>query len=402
MKILQLCNKIPFPPLDGGAIAMLNISKSLTLEGHEVVILAMNTKKHGGNVNNIPEHLSSCIKFQYVPVDTSIRPLQLLVNFLFSRLPYNAERFNKVRFSKALNNLLSHESFDIIQLEGLYLKPYISLIRKLHRGSIVYRAHNIENEIWHSLAARSKNPLKKYYLHNLAKRIKQYETDFINQYDLLLPITNQDLAVFRTMGNTKPAQVIPTGVLTDAFREVVTQKAEKSIFFIGALDWLPNQEGLLWFINTVWPGLKENKPAPVFHVAGRNAPQWLEKKCIENAVVFYGEVSDAHQFIDENDIMVVPLFAGSGIRVKIIEAMARSKVVVTTPIGAQGLNIQDSIHAVVTEDALAFRLAVERFLNDHCFYQEVQKNAYTFAQQNFSNDRIIKTLVNFFNQNIAC
>jgi glycosyltransferase involved in cell wall biosynthesis len=402
MKILQLCNKNPYPPLDGGAIAMLNISKSLANEGHNVVILSMNTRKHHVDADHIPENLTSRITFHYILVNTSIRPLSLLINLFFSTLPYHAIRFNKPQFRKALVSLLQNETFDIVQLEGLYLKSYLSLIRKYHQGTVAYRAHNIEHKIWYRLAGQMRNPLKKYYFHNLANRIERYEKDLLNRYDLLLPITDDDLDTFNNMGNSKPAQVIPTGVLADAFCETLSEKSRKSIFYIGALDWIPNQEGLVWFIDKVWPDLQKNHPSPDFHIAGRNAPAWLEKKCSENNIIFHGEINDAHRFIDENDIMIVPLFAGSGIRIKIIEAMARSKVVVTTSVGIQGIHIRDSKHALIANDVLSFRNAIESLQNNHSFFREVQKNAFSFARENFNNSIIIKMLINFYTRNIAC
>jgi len=220
-----------------------------------------------------------------------------------------------------------------VQLEGLYLKPYVQLIRKLHKKLIVYRAHNVEYTIWQGLASRPGNCLKKLYLRNLAERIHRYESDFMNRYDLLVPISEQDKASLNDMGNTKPACVIPVGIMPENFRQVISDISPKSLFFIGALDWMPNQEALCWFIDEVWLNLKQTYPLLSFHVAGRNAPSRITKKCFQNGIEFHGEVPDSLAFMDAYDIMVVPLFAGSGIRVKIIEAMARSKMVVTTSIG---------------------------------------------------------------------
>src|SRR5690606_6342725 len=138
----------------------------------------------------IPEDLRSAIHFTNINVDTRIKPLSLLLNFLFSRLPYNATRFDNPSFMQALINKLKTEKYDIVQLEGLYLKPYIPVIRKFHSGIIAYRAHNVESEIWYKLADHTHNLLKRYYLRNLARRIDSYERDMINQYDILLAITD--------------------------------------------------------------------------------------------------------------------------------------------------------------------------------------------------------------------
>jgi polysaccharide biosynthesis protein PslH len=399
MKILQLCNKTPYPAHDGGSIAVLNLSKSLAIEGHEVCILAMNTSKHYFSEGSIPDQLRSLIRFSYVAVDTTIRPLRLLINFLFSRLPYNATRFNSNLFRQALSDLLISEKFDIIQLEGLYLKPYLPLIRKYHQGVLAYRAHNVESEIWYRLAAQTRNPVKKYYLHNLAGRIENFEKDFINRYDVLLAITDQDLRAFHRMGNTKPSEVIATSISDEDFLQDTQNKEVNSLFYIGALDWIPNQEGLIWFIDEVWNKLKKLETAPEFHVAGRNAPAWLAKKCRENNIEFHGEIPDAHEFMDRYNIMVVPLFAGSGLRIKIIEALARSKVIITTLIGAQGIGLADGVHAILAETADDFYIAVSRLITNSENSTEMKKNAYLFARENFSNKTIVKKLLEFYRNN---
>lgn len=105
--------------------------------------------------------------------------------------------------------------------------------------------------------------------------------------------------------------------------------------FLGALDWFPNQQGLLWFIDSVWPDVKAKVPEASLHIAGRNASTTLANK-IASACDYYGEVDDTRKFISDKSICIVPLFAGSGLKIKIIEALAAGKVVVTTPIGAEG------------------------------------------------------------------
>ena len=128
MNILQIANKFPYPPKDGGSIATLSLSRSFASLGHRVTILAINTSKHFTDPSLIPAELSSQIRFISVPVDTDIRIMQLLRNFLFSRMPYNAVRFISPVFDQKFKELLSSEKFDIIQLEGVYLAPYLPTI----------------------------------------------------------------------------------------------------------------------------------------------------------------------------------------------------------------------------------------------------------------------------------
>lgn len=398
MKILQLCNKIPYPPYDGGAVAMLNMAKSFANKGLEVIILAMSTDKHKKSNARIPDELSKKIRFVYIDVDTKISLPKLFINLLFSKQPYNAVRFISQKYTNALAALLQQETFDIIQLEGLYLKSYISFIRKYHKGLLVYRAHNVESEIWCRMVKITRNPVKRAYMNVLAKRISRFEKDIINQYDLLIPISAIDLSWFQSNGNIKPAHITPTGIPDENFNSTLKKETSPDLFHIGALDWIPNQEALLWFTEQVWPALRKKYPDIRFHVAGRNAPEWLAKK-LKNALVdFHGEVDDALCFIDDHWLMVVPLFAGSGLRIKIIEAMARSKPIITTTIGAQGMNVTSGRELIIADTQGDFIQSIDTLLNDMGQAEKLQKNALAFARQNFSDEQIVKNLLYFYRQ----
>jgi polysaccharide biosynthesis protein PslH len=402
MKILQLCNKVPYPPNDGGAIAVLNFSVSMAQKGHEVCVMAMNTTKHWSDVTAIPEELQKLIHFIYVQVDTRIRPFRLLLNFLFSRQPYNASRFHDRKFSSGLKELLCSQRFDIVQLEGLYMKCYIDLIRKYHSGKIVYRPHNIESEIWKGIAERETKALHKFYLKSLSCRLKKYEQDIVNRYDILLPISLSDQTIFEKMGNIRPVHLTFTNVPEEGFLEVTDTSVPADLFFIGALDWIPNQEGLTWFLEKVWGKLKQDFPDLEFHVAGRNAPELIAHKCREYGAVFHGEIPDAKSFYDQHSIMVVPLFAGSGLRIKIVEAMARSKVIVSTSKGIQGMGLKNE-HAVVIEDnPVLMKEHIAELIRNPGKCKEIRQNAYSFAKQNFSSHSIVDKLLYFYREQGIC
>jgi len=397
MNILQVCNKVPYPPHDGGSVAILNMAKSFAAHGHQVTILAMSTSKHNFSVTDIPESLTQIIKFIFVKIDTRIRPLRLVWNFLFSSLPYIAVRFINKRFEEALSVLISQNHYDIVQLEGLYLMPYIKTIRKHSKSTISYRAHNIENEIWHRISDNTKSRLKKIFLKRMAQRLMLYEHEIINKYDLLVPISEDDLQTFNRMGNTKPSFLCLTGIEEHGFKNDTVASDPKQLFYIGSLDWIPNQESLLWFLENVWHDARKRYPDLQFHIAGRNAPGWLVKKFSDHKVSFHGEVEDADIFMDAYAVMAVPLFAGSGLRIKIVEAMARSKAVITTDIGAQGLYAGDS-EIIIANTAEDFIQAIDRLIQNRILLAGIQKNACTFARRNFNNNLIIQNLLYFYSQ----
>ncbi|NLA24321.1 MAG: glycosyltransferase family 4 protein, partial [Bacteroidales bacterium] len=333
MKILCLSNKMPYPPIDGGSIATFNIIDSLVNAGNDIHLLSFNTSKHFVDEKDIPKPIKENFKLKSIYLNTKLSFLKLSINFIFSKLPYIAERFYSKKFKKELKNILSEANFDIVQIEGLYMCLYIPTIRKHSKALIAYRAHNIEHEIWKLTAANKKGKLIKFYLNNMANRILNLEKKVLNQYDLLIPITERDNEVFYNLGNRNPSLVMPAGIDYQKYETKTTSTTNKNIFHIGALDWTPNQEGLIWFIENCIPILKTSNPDIKLHIAGRNAPEWFVKKINIPEIVYHGEIDNALKFMGKYGIMIVPLLSGSGMRIKIIEGMALGKVIVSTPLG---------------------------------------------------------------------
>ncbi len=399
MKILQVSNKVPYPAIDGGAIACMNLTRGFSLLGHDVTVLAMNTAKHNVSLTDIPESVKELAHYRLVSVPARIFYFSAFVNLVFSKKPYNARRFISASFSKELEEVLKSNTFDIVQLEGLYVCPYIPIIRQYSSAKIVYRAHNIEHEIWRRTAALSKG-IVKWYLKNLSQRIRKFEIKQMNRYDLLVPITERDRKMLDSMGNSKPAHVSQTGIDSSVLVPNAKNLEHPSLFHIGSLDWAPNQEGLVWFLENCWAGIHEKFPELRFYIAGRNAPQWFKRKMWLKNVVFMGEIDDAYEFINSKSIMIVPLFAGSGMRIKIVEGMALGKPIITTAIGTEGIATTSGKNIILAEDATGFIEAIAKLIEDREFFEEISRNAIEFILEHFDNLTTTSDLVDFYQKHI--
>ena len=397
MKILQLCNKVPYPTIDGGTIAMYNLARGLADEGNPVDVLAMETFKHPAKGT---EGIHPDIKLSHVFVDTTIKWHHLLKNFFFGKAPYIAKRFISKGFEKQLISLLKENQYDVVQLEGLYLTPYIKCIRENSKAKIALRSHNIENEIWNRLHSNEGFSIKKLYFKNLSKRITKFEKQVINQYDFLIPITYRDAVEYQKLGNTKPSKVIQTGIPSNDIAEKIKVRKKRKLYFLGSLDWLPNQEGVLWFVKNVWPMISHGGSTIEFHIAGRNAPDWFAKMVDKPGITYHGEVESAKDFVSNYDIMIVPLLSGGGMRVKIVEAMSQGKIIVTTPIGAEGLDIIPNYHAIVSETPEDFATGVQVLLENTDFYIKLGENSIRFIRNNYTNRALARELVTFYQSNM--
>lgn len=389
-----VCHKMPYPPNDGGAIATLNMIKGFAHLGWRVQVITMQTPKHNYSINALPKKLTEKINWIDVFVNTRISSVRAFLNLLFSKKPYNAVRFHSQKFSEAIRRHLTNNEYNIVQLEGLYVSPYISDIRDYSKAKIALRAHNVEWEIWARLAEREPQAIKRFYLSVLARRIKKMELAALGWVDSLVPITERD-AVQLPFSPLSKVHISPTGIEKSKFA-LQPVNHNFSLFHIGSLDWLPNQEGLLWFINNVWIPLKIEFPQWNFFIAGRNAPKSFESKLDRLPVKYLGEVPDAAQFIDAYDIMIVPLFSGSGMRIKIIEAMARSKCIVTTPIGKEGIPAKEGEEIFVANNAQEMKRLITLLMEKPEKLDDCSKKAFTFAQQKYSNPTMVEKLEQFY------
>lgn len=395
MKILQVTNKVPYPAKDGGAIACLNLTRGFSLLGHKVTILSMNTLKHHVSIDEIPEAIKELADFRLVKVPARISTFSAVLNLLFSNKPYNAVRFVSKAFSEELVKTLKETDYDVVQLEGLYVCPYIPVIRANSKAKIVYRSHNIEHEIWNRTAALATG-FRKWYLENLSNRIRNYEIRMLNRYDLLVPITRRDGEILDFLGNKKPSHVSQTGI--DSSQLVPTSKylEHPSLFHIGSLEWSPNQEGLIWFLEKCWDEIHFNYPDLKFYVAGRNAPLWFQRKLNLPNVHFMGEVADAYEFINSKSIMIVPLWSGSGMRIKIIEGMALGKPIITTKIGTEGISTTSGKNIVIAENEKGFIQAVTDLIENYEYFESIGRNAIEYIHENFDNLSSAGSLIEFY------
>lgn len=396
MKILQITNKFPYPPKDGGVIATFTMLKGFSLKGNDVTVASINTIKHFTNPKTLPHEVASLATFHDVTLNTNLNPWKAFVNLVFSKLPYTASRFIDKSFETCLLDILQSQTFDVIQFEGLYVLPYIPIVKKHSTALIVYRAHNVEFEIWDRLWQETTHFLKRIYLKNLAKRVRKFELSYLNRYDVIVPITNRDLDAYTDFGNTKPAFVAPTGVFANDLKPVVSYSRATSLFHIGGLDWAPNQQGLEWFIETCWPIIHKNNPQLIFRIAGRNAPDWFVAKIQVAGVEFVGEVANARDFMEENTIMIVPLLAGSGMRIKIIEGLGLGKAIVSTSIGAEGIPAIHNESICIANTKEEFVESIQLLIKNNEIRFSIEKNAVTFVHTNFDNETIISNLLDFY------
>ncbi len=394
MKVLQLCIKPPYPSVDGGTMAMNSITQGLLRAGCEVRVLTMESDKHPADMAKLPADYREATHFEAVYVDLGVKPLEAAVAMLCGE-SYHVRRFRSEAFAGRLRAVLEQEDFDVVHLESVFMTPYVPLIRRFSKARVVLRAHNVEHVIWRRVAESTRRGLKRWYLKHLALTLRAYELEHVNDYDGVVCITRNDAEYFRSQGCRRPVTAIPFGVEPEEVPSVDVEPA--SLFHIGAMDWMPNRESVAWLLDEVWPVVYREVPQAHLYLAGRRMPRkWMDAS-IEGVTVV-GEVPDAGHFIAGKQINVVPLLSGSGIRVKIIEAMAAGKAVVTTSVGASGIEFTDGENLLIADTPQQFAACIKRLVEDQDYCRSVGVAAAHLVAEQYDVGSLTQKLLQFYNE----
>jgi glycosyltransferase involved in cell wall biosynthesis len=394
LKILQICHRVPYPAIDGGNIAMMNMALSLENAGHELHQFALNTKKHFVRTEEVPVALKNKLHFESAVIDTSVTLPGIILNF-FSTNSYNITRFYSKDVEEQILSRVRSESFDIIQLETLYAAPYIDCIKKNSKAKIVLRAHNVEHIIWQRLVKKEKNIFKKKYLGFLARRLRKFEFETLKKIDALVPITSVDEKFFLKMHYRGPVLTVPVSIDINDYPFIKSAQSEISLFHLGSMDWLPNREAIEWFLDNCWPVLHKLFPALKLFLAGRSFPQEIID-CNHPNVICEGRIENANSYMQNKQIMIVPLHSGSGMRVKIIQGMALGKTIISTSIGAEGIPATNRLNILIADSPEEFISTIKSCIDNFQQCREIGANARKFIEEHYSNEAVGRQLGIFY------
>jgi glycosyltransferase involved in cell wall biosynthesis len=395
LKILILTHRVPFPQNGGYAIVVCNTIKGLVALGHKVSLVALNAQKHNGNPREVTDDLLTKINYTTYNIDISISMLDGLVN-LITKKSNDIDRYYDAEFEKLLIRELRQTAYDIIQFEGLFVTPYLAAIRKHSRAKLVYRSHNIEHQVWERLAQQKSDLFKKWYLRMLARRVKDYELQQLNKVDAIAVFTTEDKNTILSYGTNIPVEIFPVGIDLTQYQPDFEKTEFPSLFFLGSLDWLPNREGIEWFIDHFHKDLTDGDLRVKFYVAGHNIPERFDDYEVMGKIFIQGEVDDAYEFVNSKSIMIVPLLSGGGMRVKIVEGMAMQKCIISTSIGAEGINFENGTNIIIANDQDEFYDAIERCITDEEYCRTIGTNARKLVEKQHDVNIVTHDLAQFY------
>lgn len=387
-KVLILAHKPAYPKMDGGCIAISQILEGFLDIGCNVHFLGMETKKHLSK--NTIKH--SNLNYKTLPVNTGVYFWGALKN-LFTKDSYFLSRFSQHIFEQEIISTLNKHSFDLVIFESLFASSYLEVVQNHSQAKTIYRSHNIEHQIWETQILEENNIFRKNYLKYQVIRLKKEELTFWKEVDSIVSISEKDSTYIRL--HTKK-ELNTIGLYCNNIELKPKEQGSKIDFFhLGAMDWQPNQQAISWLLENVWTVFNRINPETEFHIAGRGMNGSLLKIKLPG-LQNHKEVSDAVKFISSHKVMLVPLFSGSGIRVKIIEGMALGKCIICTSLATEGLTTSNLENILIANTKEEFIEQMQFCLNEPKRVAEIGEQAREFAIANFSKSAVSLQLKNLF------
>ncbi len=397
MKGLDLLARLPFPANDGGAIGVCEPLLHTKRLGVEWVVAALYSERHEQDLRRTRQEFETYVDFSGTPPFGVFSALKNQ----FDHRPYNlALRFDRDSFRRMLKAIKQiHPSFDFIQVDWIFMAPYIDTCKELWPNTpILMRQHNAEYQIFERLTHNERNPAKRIFLSMQTAKMKRYETFHMNQVDLVVPVTELDAETFRSLGVKTRIVVNPAGANVEAWARPKGLPRNGRVLIVGGMGWPPYARSMEWFLKQCWSHFAKRNPNAGLDIIGKDPSPEIEAWHGRDGVVVHGFLEEIQPYMHESSVMVIPLLVGSGMRIKMVEAMAARLPVVTTSIGCEGIPVKDRIHAMVRDDAKGLSNALQDVINDPDLANSLALNAHTLAEDMFSWDSVGKRFVSLYKE----
>ena len=384
MKVLHISNKPVYPVVDGGCLAMSGLLDCLNYLKYDIHHFCISTQKHPFIASEYPENIT----IQNVAIDTRLHPFQALKN-LISGKSYHLARFEDDHLKKALLEKIQLTSFDLIIFDSLYSAVFINEIRAFTSAKCIIRTHNIEHKIWIEIAENTRNPLKKWYLSTLSKQLLKAEKIILNSADGLLTITEDDRVGLESIGIKTPMKTISVPRETETYK---TEYSANSFYFIGSMNWEPNIDALNYLLHDIWPEIVKTLPEAQLFLVGSYMDQSKTKP--QHSVIVKGFVQNLDDFYLNEGILLCPIRLGSGIRIKVLEAMSKGVPLISSSKGMEGIHSPKDC-CIITDDPHDFAQQAITLSTNSDQRKQLGENAREFIRKNHSIETIARQLDEF-------
>lgn len=386
--ILFLSPQLPYPPISGGVIKSWRLVEFLS-QRYELSIATFLKNDEEKDVNTFlgKVHLKG---HYFEPIDIPRSSLNLIKSNLLLQ-PLNLYRNRSKTFAQKIQHLI--QASDAIFVDHYEMFQYVP---KGYQGKIILHQHNCEYLIWDRFSELEKNPIKKFALKNQSFWIRNYEKKICEISDTILAAPN-DIHELVKIG-AQPHKFYETYHLGDAelldLAPLNWGQSENAILFIGTLTWEANVDGVLYFLKDIWPKLLTKNPDLKFYIVGKNPDQRIIQLANEYTnVILTGFVTDLEDYYSKCKVFISPLRFGSGIKVKVMNALYRGIPTVSTTIGAEGLAVENEVSMMVTDDSEKFAVDIQHLIENETLWTRIAQNSRKLAQDIYTWEAVFEKVI---------
>ncbi|MDE2776626.1 MAG: glycosyltransferase family 4 protein [Chloroflexota bacterium] len=399
MRILLLTPDLPYPSESGAAIRNMGVIRGLAAAGHRLSLLSFAETAPDRESNPLFELCEEA----HIVATPRHGKLKRIVKLLGSGQADIAFRLASPEYRRMLGRLLRENAYDLIQFSGIELGCYLSLIEASNTSAkIVYDALNAEAELQRVVAQVDQGLTRRLpaamYSTIQSARLQQYEREICRAVDAVIAVSEQDRGFLLKHGGA-PVRVIPNGIQVAEYKPAAeAARAPRQLVFSGKMDYRPNVDAVEWFHSAVYPLVRECNPQAGLLIVGRNPHRRLKRLAEHESVRITGWVESVLPFLHEAAVYIAPLRMGSGTRLKILEAMAAGCAVVSTSIGAAGLNDEVKGALCIADDAAAFARAIVSLFDDEKRRRELGALARARVSMHYDWSTLIPRLLRVYEE----
>jgi sugar transferase (PEP-CTERM/EpsH1 system associated) len=393
MRILWLKTDLLLPLDKGGKLRTWHLMRHLA-QRHEITYLSFadphEPAKHVAGMREVAARVETIPRIEVRKA--SARFFARVAWHLLDPLPYAVGQYRSPAYRQRVRQLLAAQPFDLLVADFLF--PVINVPRRLPCPAVLF-THNVEAEIWRRHAENAAGFVRRSLYRTQHRRMLGYEGAALRRFEGLLAVSDADRQTFTRLYPGLPADdihVVPTGVDTEYFTPSYSPESSVSLVFTGSMDWLPNEDAMLWFCREILPRIRQEVPGVHLSIVGRDPTPAVSRLASEHAVHVTGRVDDVRPFISEAAIFVVPLRIGGGTRLKIFEAMAMAKAVVSTSVGAEGLPVTHDRDVLLADEPATFARSVVRLLRSVDERRALERAARALVEERFDWSAVARDL----------
>jgi sugar transferase (PEP-CTERM/EpsH1 system associated) len=383
MKIFFLKTEVLHPVDKGGKIRTYNMLKELKREHHVTYLTIDDGTASAEDKYHASEycHELVCLPHARREKFTPGFYFELFLNIVSSHA-YAIKKYESSAMRREIVERDQQGAFDLLVCD--FLAPAANVPAGLTTPTVLFQ-HNVEAMIWKRHYEVQTNPVKKAYLYGQWQKMRRFEREMCRRFDSVIAVSADDREQMKHEYGAEAVFDVPTGVDTEFFRPSGAVKPEAhSLVFTGSMDWLPNDDAIRYFMREIMPLIKSKVPDVKLTVVGRNpAPALVDLSKEDSSLIITGRVDDVRPYMDNAAAYIVPLRIGGGTRLKIYEAMAMEKAVVSTTVGAEGLPLTNGVELLLADEPVTFADAVVRVLTDQDYAAELGRGAATVVRENF-------------------